>query len=152
MHEKPSLAELAARHAARRWPKKKRNADLRRWGYEPDGAHGATYRAAFAQACQTDRLARATADMGAEASVTFLWDVPAAEWPEWIAQGCGDLPLTEYRQRLAAVRARIESQGGAVVMASATVADVLATIAELGLANDPAGRAAALAILGARNL
>lgn len=145
---KPSLNELAHQHASRRWPKKKRNADLRRHGYDPDGADGALYRDAFARACQTDRMARFAADESREADVTCLWDVPASEWPEWVAQGCGDMPLTEYRERLAVVRSQIEATGGCVIMVPATVAEVLRTIRELGMQNDQQGRSAAVGMIG----
>lgn len=150
MSKRPSLNDLAAQHAQKHWPKKKRNAELRRWGYDPDGEHGLIYRSAFQRACQTERMADFSADLAEEAHVTFLWDVPDEQWREWIAQGCGDLPLSEYRERLAIVRARIESQGGVVVMVPATVAEVLKVIDDLALANDPQGRSAAIGLIGSR--
>lgn len=145
---RPSLAELAARHAAARWPKKKRNADLRRHGYDPDGEHGAIYRDAFHRAWQSGRMADFAGEMAAGADVTCLWDVSEKEWPAWVDAGCGDMPLSEYRERLAIVRRQIESAGGRVVLVRATVAGVLARIAELGMRNDSAGRAAAIGLLG----
>jgi hypothetical protein len=45
--EPPPADLLAAGHAAMRWPKKKRNADLRRWRLDPDGPDGAAHRRAF---------------------------------------------------------------------------------------------------------
>lgn len=44
---KPSLAALALKHSSLRWPKKKRNADLRTNGYDPDGEDGKTHRIIF---------------------------------------------------------------------------------------------------------
>lgn len=41
---RPSLQSMAEAHARLRWPKKKRNADLRANGYDPDGSDGADYR------------------------------------------------------------------------------------------------------------
>ena len=41
---KPTLEELAAQHAARRLPQKKRNQELRAHGYDPDGEEGKVYR------------------------------------------------------------------------------------------------------------
>lgn len=148
---RPSLTELAHQHALRRWPRKKRNADLRRHGYDPDGADGELYRDAFHRACQSAEMGDYAAGMAETAHVTYLWEVPDDQWPEWIAQGCGDMPLSEYRERLALVTRQIEASGGRVGTVAATVAEVLATVAELGMQNDPAGRAAAIGTIGAKH-
>jgi hypothetical protein len=141
----PSLIELAAVHAKRRWTKKRRNADLRRCGYNPDGPDGKLYRAHFERMC---RMADVIAGMSKETDITYLWDVPDEEWRAWIASGCGDMSLSEYRERLAIVCRQIESADGVVTMVPATVADVLRVISELGMNNDPQGRAAAVGIIG----
>ncbi len=87
---RPSLNELAHQHASRRWPKKKRNADLRRHGYDPDGADGEIYRDAFARACQTDRMARFAAEESRGAD--------ALSWcpPRWL-KCCARSANSEWR-------------------------------------------------------
>ncbi len=147
---RPSLLELAARHAELRWSRKKRNADLRINGYDPDGPDGTVYRQHFERECQAQRMAEFAAETAQAASVTYLWDVPAAEWPAWTDSVREDLPIESYRRRLGVVQRQIEANGGIVVMVPATVADVLAMVAELGMGNNPAGRAAAIGVIGAR--
>jgi len=147
----PSLNELADLHAAQRWPRRKREADLRRHGYDPAGAHGDIYRDAFRRARQTRAMARFAERAARTAAEVCLWDVPDGEWPEWIATGCGDMPLSEYRERLAVIRRQLEAGGHRVRMVPATVAEVLGTIARLGLQNDPAGRSAAIGLLADRS-
>lgn len=45
---RPTIATLAIKHSVLRWPKKRRNMDLRRHGYDPDGADGKMHRTIFA--------------------------------------------------------------------------------------------------------
>lgn len=148
MTARPSLADLARDHAARRLNRKRRNAALRAAGYDPDGPDGDLYRDAFALACQAERVAEVAVAEGRLAAVTFLWDLPAEEWPAWVAAGCGDLAFGEYTQRLETVRAGLEAAGCRVVLVRATVAEVLSRLASLNLPNDPAGRAAAVGLIG----
>ena len=49
-HVRPSLVVLAELHADLRWPRKRRNADLRAWGYDIDGKDGSAYRRHFLRA------------------------------------------------------------------------------------------------------
>jgi len=53
--EPPPAELLAAGHATLHWPKKRRNADLRRWGLDPDGTDGAAHRRAFAALLGRDK-------------------------------------------------------------------------------------------------
>ena len=46
-----ALVQLASRHAALRWTRKQRNAELRSLGYDPEGEDGQVYRGAFLAAC-----------------------------------------------------------------------------------------------------
>ena len=152
MTDRPTLLELAQRHAAAGFSRKTSNADLRRHGYDPDGADGRHYRAHFTRLKTAANIAATAADLSAGVQVTCLWDLPAEEWPEWIRTGCGSVSLTEYRERIAAVRRAIEDSGGTVILVSATVADVLAEIEKQGLLNDTQGRAAAIASLGTKRM
>jgi len=49
------------------------------------------------------------------------------------------------------IRRQLEAGGHRVRMVPATVAEVLGTIARLGLQNDPAGRSAAIGLLADRS-
>ncbi len=147
----PSLAELAAGHAARRLPKKRRNADLRRCGYDPDGEDGAAYRRLLHQAMYAEvveGVARAAAgEHGQPPDAIVLWALPASEHAAWLANGCGEGSWAEYCGRLRAVADRLRAGGGQVVELPATVAEVLDTLAAIGQPNTPEGRAAALGFL-----
>lgn len=146
------LVSLANDHAARRLNKKERNRELRSLGIDPSGQDGKLYRAALDNAIVNSRYAERVADVlddvfaerGSDPDVIVLWDLPAAEWPEWIRTGCGDCTLTEYRERLDSVEAELTANGHAVARCSATVDDVLRVLKELGLRNDSPGRAAAI--------
>lgn len=78
------------------------------------------------------------------ADIVYLWDVPDEEWPAFCGHGCGDVSLAEYRARVDAARQEAETAGAKVLVVRATVAEVLAKIAELGLRNNPQGRAGAI--------
>lgn len=146
---RPSLADLAHRHARNRVPKKKRNADLRRLGYDPDGPDGESYRRFFHAACLNASMAAFAADKaestGAECVV--LWEPPADDWSAWLAAGCGELSREDYLDRLATIERQLAAAGRTSVRLHATTADVLAELDRLGMANDPGGRAAAIASL-----
>lgn len=142
------ISELARDHAERRLNRKRRNAELRARGIDLDGPDGAVYRHAFEEACRSLQMGAFAADMSRGANITYLWQVSADQHAAWIESGFGDMPHAEYLERIRTVKNEIESIGGAVRLIAPTVAEVLNTIEELGLKNDPQGRAAAVGWLG----
>lgn len=82
--------------------------------------------------------------------MVLLWEVSAEDHPAWLAAGCGDLPLDEYRERLDQVEALARSEGRRTIRVEATTEKMLEALAEEGLPNDPEGRSIALLHLGLR--
>lgn len=142
------IEELAKFHAERRLNRKRRNAELRRLGIDPDGPEGSAYRRAFEEACRSLQMGEFAADMSRGANITYLWLPTESEHAAWIEAGCGDMPREEYTERLRTVKKQIEAIGGIVRLISPTVAQVLRAIEKIGLKNDPEGRAAAVGLIG----
>jgi hypothetical protein len=82
--------------------------------------------------------------------VVLLWEIAEEDHPAWLAAGCGDLPLDEYRERLEEVEALALREGRQPIRVEATTEEMLEALAELGLPNDPQGRSVALLHLGLR--
>jgi hypothetical protein len=158
---RPSLADLARRHANRRLSKKRRNAELRELGYDLNGPDGIEYRRLLTAAMENRRYARfvgqtveeeVLGEMAGPPDLVFLWEVPAAEHAAWLAAGFGAMPRDEYLRRVYAVQAQLQRQGLRVELLPATVAEVEAALAELGQPNTPEGRSAALNLVGLRRI
>lgn len=156
--QRPTLEQLAAEHARHRFTKKRRNADLRQHGYDPDGNDGHEYRLLFnreVERCRSEAIAHQAVDLAHEGHATqiVLWIFPPEDHAAWTDAGMGDVTYQEYLARVAAVEREAHTAGIRTVHLHATFADMLAELDRRRLPNDPNGRAAVAAFLAVeRNL
>jgi hypothetical protein len=150
-HIRPSLIVIATLHAELRWTKKQRNADLRKWGYDPDSEDGKKYRTLFERACEkirNEKFAEKIKNMP-QKSIMVLWCPPADE--HGLAQVADlitpDMGRAEYMYGLVQLEQQMKSAGITVVRLETTVGEVLDALAENNLPNNPNGRSAVFAIL-----
>ncbi|MCC6651457.1 MAG: hypothetical protein IT348_09960 [Candidatus Eisenbacteria bacterium] len=96
-------------------------------------------------------MARFAAGLARETgpAAVVLWEPPAADHAAAQRAGCIELDRGEYLDRLSVVEAQLRSEGREVFRCRATTIEVLAELLALGLANDPAGRAAAVVAIWA---
>jgi len=152
MADRLSLEALARMHARQLWRHKSdRNAELRLHGYDPNSAEGIEYRRLLEEACVTHRIAEFITQVQVGDS-TFVWEIMQKDWPDWNKKNSWTMNWELLQQFLKEAIHRIHAGGGHPVMIRATVAEVVSEINALGLRYDSAGRAAAIAMIGARQM
>jgi len=155
-HARPAIITLAALHAELHWTRKKRNADLRRWGYDPDGEDGKRYRVFFDREIYKAKtggiISKAKETLPLSAPVV-LWLPPAGEHNKAQQAGLIDTAVSreEYIQRLTQTERQVRAAELRPVRVEAGVKDVLEIMRTNNLPNTTQGRITAFTLLWAKN-